>query len=127
MGGALSGTFWATIAPVGAEIVGLRDLPGALSITWVVIVPPTTLAEVIALGLRRTGSSDVYLDAQIFVAMMYLGGALCLWIVRGWKVGQLEELDRHLEPDLPGEKKVQDGALLSEAVTIDSLMTGGWR
>jgi len=128
MGGALSGTFWATIAPVGAEIVGLPDLPGALSITWVVMVPPTTLAEAIALGLRREGSSNIYLDAQIFVAMMYLGGALCIWIVRGWKVGQLEELDRHLEADLQGmETKVLDGALLSEAVRIDSLRTGGWR
>lgn len=95
-GGALSGTFWATIAPVGAEIVGLQDLPAALSITWVVMVPPTTVAEAIALELRREGSSNVYIDAQIFVAMMYLGAALCLWIVRGWKVGQLEEQDRAL-------------------------------
>ena len=40
--GTLAGTFWTTIAPVGAEVVGLKELPSALSITWVVLVLPTT-------------------------------------------------------------------------------------
>lgn len=40
--GTVSGTFWTTIAPVMAEVVGLRDLSSALSITWVVLVLPTT-------------------------------------------------------------------------------------
>jgi MFS family permease len=35
VGGALAGTFWTTIAPVSAEVVGLADLPSALSLTWV--------------------------------------------------------------------------------------------
>jgi MFS family permease len=90
-GGGLSGTFWATIAPIAAEVVGLRDLPSALSITWVMLVPPTTVSEPISLELRKEGRSRTYLDAQVFVAMMYLGAALCLWIVRGWKILQLTE------------------------------------
>ena len=133
VGGALSGAFWATIAPVGAEIVGLKDLPAALSITWVAMVPPTTLAEPIALELRRERSMHVYIDAQIFVAMMYLGGALCLWIIRGWKVGQLEELERHCEAlgveqaDLEHmEKRIRDGIPTSECAGVDSLRTSGW-
>ena len=40
--GTVAGTFWTTIAPVGAEIVGLRELPSALSIMWIVLVLPTT-------------------------------------------------------------------------------------
>jgi MFS family permease len=133
VGGALSGTFWATIAPVGAEVVGLRDLPAALSITWVVMVPPTTVSEPIALELRREGRANVYIHAQIFVAMMYLGGALCLWIVRGWKVGQLEELERHLV--MQGVGKVRSGdtrkppredAPKREHLEPHSLRKSGW-
>lgn len=133
VGGALSGTYWATIAPVGAEIVGLRDLPAALSITWVVMVPPTTLAEPIALELRRVGNTNVYLDSQIFVAMMYFGGALCLWVVRGWKVGELEEMERH--PQAHGvdrvdmrrtEKKLQENIPTSGPVEMGRLRKSGW-
>ncbi len=97
VGGALAGTFWATIAAVGAEVVGLRDLPTALSMTWVLAVPPTTFAEPIALELRKKHGNNIFINAQIFTAMMYVIGALSLWIVRGWKVGELEELERRLQ------------------------------
>lgn len=40
--GSVAGTFWTTIGPVGAEVVGLKELPSALSITWIVLVIPTT-------------------------------------------------------------------------------------
>ena len=40
--GTVAGTFWTTIAPVGAEVVGLKELPSALSITWIVLVLPCT-------------------------------------------------------------------------------------
>ena len=40
--GTVAGTFWPTVAPVTAEVVGLKNLPAALSITWVVIALPTT-------------------------------------------------------------------------------------
>ena len=39
--GTVAGTIWTTIAPVGAEVVGLKELPSALSITWVVFVLPS--------------------------------------------------------------------------------------
>jgi MFS family permease len=42
VGGMVAGTFWATAAPVTTEVMGLRDLPSALSITWLVLVLPTT-------------------------------------------------------------------------------------
>lgn len=40
--GTVAGTFWTTIGPVGAEVVGLQELPSALSIVWVFLVIPTT-------------------------------------------------------------------------------------
>jgi MFS family permease len=42
VGGSVAGTFWAIIGPVTAEVLGLRELPSALSITWLVLVLPTT-------------------------------------------------------------------------------------
>lgn len=90
VGGALAGVFWATIAPVCAEILGLPDLPAGLSLTWVLMVPSTTFAEPIALELRQNTKSWIYLPPQIFTAFMYIAGALCLWVARGWKVGEME-------------------------------------
>jgi MFS family permease len=45
--GTVAGTFWPTVAPVTAEVVGLQNLPAALSITWLAIVLPTTCKHVI--------------------------------------------------------------------------------
>ena len=42
LSGMVCGTFWATIAPVGAEIVGLKELPATLSMTWLLLVAPCT-------------------------------------------------------------------------------------
>ena len=92
VGGALAGTFWGTVAPVTAEIVGLQDLPAALSLTWVVLTPPTTVSEAIALQLRKpNGQGNVFLNAQVFTGMMYLGASLCIWLVRAWKVRQIDK------------------------------------
>jgi hypothetical protein len=81
--------FWATVAPVGAEVVGLQILPSALSIAWLVLVLPCTFAEPIGLEMRTT-SGDIYLHAQIFTGFMYIGAALCMWFLRAWKIGELE-------------------------------------
>lgn len=70
-------------------MVGLRALPSALSIVWVVLVLPCTFSEPIGLQLRTT-SGDEYLHAQIFVGFMYIGAAVCMWFLRAWKVGELE-------------------------------------
>lgn len=80
--------FWATIGPVGAEVVGLKVLPSALSIVWIVLVLPTTFSEPIALELRTT-TGDIYLHAQIFTGFMYIGAAICMWFLRAWKISEL--------------------------------------
>lgn len=40
--GLVCGTFWGTMGPVGAEVVGLQDLPSALNLTFMVLVLPAT-------------------------------------------------------------------------------------
>ena len=90
--GTVAGTYWATVSPVLAEIIGLRDLPSGLSITWLTLVPPCTVSEAIALNLRShtAEGGTSYIRVQIFTGFVYIGASLCLWVVRGWKVGELE-------------------------------------
>ena len=132
VGGGFAGTFWCTIAAVGAEVVGLKDLPTALSMTWVLMVPPTTVAEPIALELRKSHGNYIFLNAQIFTAMMYVGGALSLWVVRGWKVGEIEELERRLQAKgVSGKdlKNIEKQAIRDEdqAVSSSAATPTGWQ
>ena len=106
--------FWATVGPVGAEVVGLRILPSALSITWIFLVLPCTFAEPIGLQLRAD-TGNVYLHAQIFTGVMYIAGAICLWLLRAWKIQDvarqaLEEQQKQnvREEGVLGNKEVED-------------------
>ncbi|OJD29701.1 mfs transporter [Diplodia corticola] len=90
VGGAVAGSFWATIAPVTAEVIGMQDLPSALNLEWLVIVLPCTFSEPIALELA--GSAGGYRGTQLFVGFMYFAAALCMLLLRGWKVGELNEV-----------------------------------
>ena len=63
--GTVAGTFWATVAPVGAELVGLKLLPSALSITWLVITLPMLFSEPIGLAIVDY-TPAAYLGTQIF-------------------------------------------------------------
>lgn len=88
-GGCVAGTFWAVVAPVTAEVLGIVDLPAALSITWLVLVLPTTFSEAIGLELVKFNRGS-YSGAIFFTGFMYLGAAAFLWLVRAWKIGELE-------------------------------------
>ena len=70
-------TFQQTIAPLAAEVAGLREVPSLLSLSWLSIVLPTAFAEVIALYLRRRGAKP-YLWAQIFAGLAYCISSLFL-------------------------------------------------
>lgn len=87
--GIVAGVFWGTVPPVTAQVVGLKELPSALSVQWLMLVLPTTVAEPIALQLRTSGPNP-YRHVQIFAGCMYIGATLCLWMLRAWKVGQLQ-------------------------------------
>ncbi|KAL2128036.1 hypothetical protein VTI74DRAFT_9824 [Chaetomium olivicolor] len=89
--GGVAGIIWPCIAPVGAEVVGLQLLPAALSIYWLVLVLPATFSEVIGLSLRTSGI-HAYLNVQAFTGSMYIAGFVSIWLLRSWKLQQLELL-----------------------------------
>ena len=92
LGGTVAGTSWATIAPVAVEVVGLRNAPSALNLAWLVIVLPSTFSEPIALEIvDGTGS---YLGTQLFAGFMYMAAAACMLLLRGWKIGEVDEIAR---------------------------------
>ncbi|KKA26890.1 hypothetical protein TD95_003264 [Thielaviopsis punctulata] len=88
-GGAVAGTFWATIPPVTAEVVELADVPSALNLMWLLIVPPAMGSEMIAMQI--VASTGRYIGAQVFVGSMYMAAAVSLIMLRGWKIGVEEE------------------------------------
>jgi MFS family permease len=92
IGGTVAGTFWATIGPVAVELVGLQDLPSALNIEWLIIVLPCTFSEPIALEI--VGNTGNYLSTQVFIGFMYTAAAVCVMFLRGWKIGELNEIAR---------------------------------
>lgn len=86
LAGMVGGTFWAAVYPVLVDIVGLRDLPSSLSLTWVVLFIPCTVAEPIALSLRNSlKGHPTYLPVQLFTGFMYIAAALALLVTRFWK------------------------------------------
>ncbi|GLB16089.1 hypothetical protein AtubIFM61612_005925 [Aspergillus tubingensis] len=92
--GVFFGTFWTVVGPLGAEVVALEDLQSGLTIMWLVCsVPATssiTVGEAIGLELRTSGRHE-FLHTQLFTGFMYIGAALCLVMLRGWKIGQVRK------------------------------------
>lgn len=88
--GAFAGSLWPTVAPVGAEIVGIKFLPSALSIFWLILVLPATFAQPIAQVIKQPGR-DGYLGVQLLTGFMYLLSFICIWLLRIWKLRQLEK------------------------------------
>jgi MFS family permease len=119
--GCFAGTYWTTIAPVSAEVVGLRTLPSALSIVWITLIVPSTVSEVIGLQLKQM-SGNIYLHAQIFTGFMYIGAAACLWFLRAWKVRELEEIAtedaEQREAEIKDDDAVPHRPVLSRTVSV---------
>jgi MFS family permease len=86
-GGTVCGTFWGTVIPVTAEIVGLHKVQSTFGMICFSLVLTTTFGEPVALQIV---ASKGYLSAQIFIGCMFLAGALSLWILRSWKICELE-------------------------------------
>jgi len=105
--GTVTGTFWATVVPVTAEIVGMQRLPLAFGMICLPLVLPTTFAEGIVLELVSTSG---YLTAQVFVGCMYLLGAASVWGLRSWK---MRELDEDAEREREGRSSIPVGSVRS--------------
>lgn len=89
LAGPVCGIFWATVAPVVAEVVGLERLPISFGMICMSLVLPTTFAESIALQMV---DSSGYLSSQLFVGCMFLGGGGCLWMLRTWKLNEEKKI-----------------------------------
>ncbi|KAF2457493.1 major facilitator superfamily domain-containing protein [Lineolata rhizophorae] len=104
LSGPMIGVFWATIGPLCAEVVGLRDTPSALSLCWCTIALPTGFAEVIALKLRRSPDQGrEYLCPQVFAGMTFVAASvfiLMLWVRhrRPRCIACSLKVPRHLRP-----------------------------
>jgi MFS family permease len=85
LAGMVGGTFWATVYAILVDIVGISDLPSSLSLTWVILFIPCTVAEPIALSLRGSLNGHAsYLPVQLFTGFMYVAAAMFLLVVRFW-------------------------------------------
>ncbi|KAF5021229.1 hypothetical protein F66182_6719 [Fusarium sp. NRRL 66182] len=120
VGGAVAGTYWATVGPVTAEVVGLADVPSALNLTWLVIALPATFSTPIALQI--VAGTGEYIGAQVFTGFMYITGGLCLFFLRGWKIGELAEISRATNNDPDEISRVRTQA--SGAVSVKSRRVG---
>lgn len=87
--GAFCGTFWSTLTPVLAEVVGIHKLASTQAVVLIALVLPTTFAEGIAMELVSEDSGNMFRRAQLLVAFMFLAGSLCLWFLRCWKIFQV--------------------------------------
>lgn len=87
--GLVAGNFWATIAPLVAEVIGLENVPCGLNLIWIVIAVPCTFSEPIALEIF-TGTGH-YLGTQLFTGFMYIAAAACMLALRGWKIAHITE------------------------------------
>ncbi|KAJ5121698.1 Major facilitator superfamily domain general substrate transporter [Penicillium atrosanguineum] len=77
--GLFAGNFWATIAPLVAEVFGLERVSGGMNIVWLCILIPATFSEPIALELTITTGN--YLSAQLFAGFMYIAASVFLAIL----------------------------------------------
>ncbi|KAM5355232.1 hypothetical protein ACJ41O_001878 [Fusarium nematophilum] len=120
VGGAVGGTFWATVAPVTAEVVGLADVPTALNLLWLVIVLPCTFSTPMALQI--VAGTGQYIGAQVFTGFMYVAAGMCLFLLRGWKIAEIAEIARVTNQDPEDIDRVRTQN--SEAVSIKSKRAG---
>lgn len=88
--GTVTGVFWTVIAAVTTEVVGLPELPSALGMIWLSIVPSTMFAEPISLAVRWHYSTISFIPGQVFISIVFIAAIVPMSIIRGWKIEQAE-------------------------------------
>jgi MFS family permease len=89
--GVVSGTFWSTVNPILAEVVGIAEAGSTFGAICFALVLPTTFGEAITLQLVKGEGIHQFLPSQIFVGFMFLAGAVFLWCLRSWKIFEIEK------------------------------------
>ncbi|KAF3354853.1 hypothetical protein VdG1_04509 [Verticillium dahliae VDG1] len=97
LAGATCGTFWGTITPVLVEVVGMKKMAGTFGVVCLSMVLPTTFAEVAAIEMSVGSDGKDFTSAQVFVAFMFVAGALSGWMLRSWKIFD-SETERPVAP-----------------------------
>ncbi|CAG9982669.1 unnamed protein product [Clonostachys byssicola] len=113
--GIVGGVFWAAIAPLMIEVVGMKDVASGLTPMWLSLAIPCTFSEAIALTMvKDTGS---YLGTQLFTGFMYIIAAGCLFLLRGWKISRMGMESSQRENALGGSDTSQQGNQKVEVVS----------
>ncbi|GAC96670.1 major facilitator super [Pseudozyma hubeiensis SY62] len=118
--GLLGGTVWSSVAPLSAEVVGIRDLPSALAVFWLVAgVIPGQFGQPMAVALinysrdhlGRTGPNAYLISIGFCGACFVMSGvSLCLsWrFVRSRnKAQQLESAEQTVDTTSPSPAALQ--------------------
>ncbi|UKZ91449.1 uncharacterized protein TrAFT101_006427 [Trichoderma asperellum] len=120
--GAFASNMWTTVTPVGAEVFGLRSLPSALSVFWLILVLPTTFAMPIALSLKDKGSRP-YLGVQLFTGFSYLVAFISIWLLRALKLYRMHSVQ---SPRQEGELTQIDVGMASSVEESAKLPLSGY-
>lgn len=93
--GSLMGTVWIILAPITAEIVGLRKMGIAMAIMWAFTGASGIISPLIGIELKRGGLSDPtqYVPTAIFVGVSFLLASLMLVLLRGWLIARKVEME----------------------------------
>ncbi|KAL1619390.1 hypothetical protein SLS54_006668 [Diplodia seriata] len=133
LAGTVCGTFWATISPVLAEVVGIGEMAGVFGVVCFALVLPTTFAEPIAMqlvnGIGLGEGTQKYLVAQVFVGAMFILGAGCLWMLRSWKIFEIEKkaaVERSEDDVTPESRSSVSKRMENLWLTPRRLLLPGW-
>lgn len=118
--GLLGGTVWSSVAPLSAEVVGIRDLPSALAVFWLVTgVIPGQFGQPMAVALinysrdhlHRSGANAYLISIGFCGACFVMSGiSLCFssrFVRSRNKAQQLESVEQTVDKALPSTATVQ--------------------
>jgi hypothetical protein len=74
--------------------------------TWVFLVLPATFGEVITLEIRNRN----YQSVQLFIGFMYFGAFISIWLLRAWKVNEMQKAQL--------DKEHREGAIRDDAAVV---------
>lgn len=116
--GLLGGTVWSSVAPISAEVVGIRDLPSALAVFWLATVLPGQFGQPIAVALinysqnnlGRRGAST-YLISIGFCGACFVVSALMLCM--SWRYVRARNQAEELKSSEQTTAELQESQLAS--------------
>ncbi|ETS63358.1 hypothetical protein PaG_01639 [Moesziomyces aphidis] len=104
--GLLGGTVWSSVAPISAEVVGIRDLPSALAVFWFATVLPAQFGQPIAVALINHSQNSLgrrganaYLISIGFCGACFIASGLMLCL--SWRYVRARNHKEQLQSSTP--------------------------